>query len=116
MTVQVPVTSHMLNGTLGVVRIGELLKSMDIAACMSAERHSLCSSVTLSMDDVNFSDARAQPGDLLVIRSRVNRAFKTSMEVGLRVEIEKPETGQTRHLCSSYFVFVALDGEGKKVS
>ena len=113
-TVQVPVTADLLN-ELQIIRIGELLKSMDIAACMSAERHSHCTSVTLSMDDVNFSDARAAIGDLLVIRSRVNRAFKTSMEVGLKVELERPESGTSKHLCSSYFVFVALNADGKKV-
>lgn len=113
-TVHVPVTALML-GDLGVIRVGELLKTMDITACMSAERHCLNTAVTLSMDDVNFKDLRANVGDLLVLQSRVNRAFGTSMEVGLRVEIERPETQVVRHLCSSYFVFVALDASGKKI-
>ncbi|KAH9258540.1 hypothetical protein BASA81_003042 [Batrachochytrium salamandrivorans] len=113
-TVHVPVTALMLND-LGVIRVGELLKTMDITACMSAERHCLNTAVTLSMDDVNFKDLRANVGDLLVLQSKVNRAFGTSMEVGLRVEIERPETQVVRHVCSSYFVFVALDGSGKKV-
>jgi len=112
-SLQLPVLSHMIDET-GRLRCAELLKSMDICACMSAERHSNANSVTLSMDDVNFSDARVTTGDVVVIRSRVNRVWTTSMEVGLRVEVEAPETGETRHVCSSYFVFVALDKDGCK--
>jgi acyl-CoA hydrolase len=114
-SLQQPVLTSHIDET-GRLRCAELLKSMDICACMSAERHCHTSSVTLSMDDVNFSDARVKVGDVVVIRSRVNRVWTTSMEVGLRVEVEFPESGETRHVCSSYFVFVALDKEGRKMN
>ena len=112
-THQVPIVSSMVDES-GRLRAADLLRAMDIGACMSAERHSRRQSVTLSMDDVAFSDARARVGDALVLRSRVNRTWTTSMEVGQRVDIETPETGSTRHLCSCYFTFVALDEAGKK--
>ena len=38
----------------GNVRAGCLLRWMDICACLSAEKHGMLSSVTLSMDDLTF--------------------------------------------------------------
>jgi acyl-CoA hydrolase len=52
-------------------------------------------------------------GQLMVLRSMVNRVFRTSMEVGVRVSVEDLMTGEVRHTSSAYLTFVALDAAGK---
>ena len=52
-------------------------------------------------------------GQLIVLRSSVNRVFRTSMEVGVYVETENLLTGEKLHTCSAYLTFVALDEERK---
>jgi acyl-CoA hydrolase len=54
-------------------------------------------------------------GDLLILKSRVNRAFATSMEVGVKVWVEHPQTGSLLHVASAYLVFVAIDQDGRRV-
>lgn len=43
----------------------------------------------------------------------VNRAFRTSMEVGVRVEAESLHTGDRCYCCSAYLTFVALGPDGR---
>ena len=52
-------------------------------------------------------------GQLVVVRSSVNRAFRTSMEVGVRVMVEDLTSGEVRHTSSAYLTFVALDEQGR---
>ena len=53
---------------------------------------------------------------MIVLRSSVNRVFRSSMEVGVQVETETLMTGQKLHTCSAYLTFVALDENGKSVA
>ena len=95
--------------------VGHLLKWMDIAACLSAERHAKADAVTLSMDDVNFECA-VPVGAIVRVVAKVNKIFGTSMEVGVSVNVEPQRPGQRRQLvCAPCFTFVALDANGKKV-
>ena len=96
----------------GNVRAGCLLRWMDICACLSAEKHGMLSSVTLSMDDLTF-DMPAKLGDVLEISARVNNAFNTSMEVGVLVQSMAEKSSSNTH-CKAYFTFVSLDHHGKK--
>ena len=48
-----------------------------------------------------------------MLKSSVNFASKTSMEVGVKIESENPFTGEIRHTASAYLTFVALDEYGK---
>ena len=54
-------------------------------------------------------------GQLIMLRSSVNRAFRTSMEVGVKVEVEDLRTGERHHTSSAYLTFVALDENGNRV-
>ena len=66
------------------------------------------------MDHIDF----IQPvfvGDLLTLKSSVNRAFSSSMDVGVKVWAENTKLGQYRHVASAYLVFVAIDADGKRV-
>uniref|UniRef100_A0A8B9FNR6 Acyl-CoA thioesterase 11 n=1 Tax=Amazona collaria TaxID=241587 RepID=A0A8B9FNR6_9PSIT len=65
----------------GELSIGQLLKWIDTAACLSAERHAGCPCVTASMDDIYFEHT-ISVGQVVNIKAKVNRAFNSSMEVG----------------------------------
>ncbi len=52
-------------------------------------------------------------GELVTFSSMVNAAWRTSMEVGVRVEAENPHTGVVRHTNTAYLTMVAIDEEGR---
>lgn len=101
--------------TLGNVLGGKVMHLVDLAAALAAVRHSRCAVVTASVDHMNFLHP-VHIGQLIVLRSSVNRVFRTSMEVGVRVEVENLRTGEIRHTSSAYLTFVALDKEGQRVT
>jgi acyl-CoA hydrolase len=70
--------------------------------------------VTVAVDHLSFLSP-VHIGQLLVLRSSVNRAFRTSMEVGVKVMVEDLRTGEVRHTSSAYLTFVALDDNGRPV-
>ncbi len=79
---------------------------------MAAYRHARTYIVTAAMDHIDF----IQPvhlGDLVTLKSSVNRAFTTSMEVGVKVWAEDTQTGEQPHVASAYLVFVAIDKDGR---
>ena len=53
-------------------------------------------------------------GDLVTLKSSVNRAFSTSMEVGVKVWAENTRNGTIVHVASAYLVFVAIDEQGRR--
>ena len=85
---------------------------VDLAGAMAAMRHARRLVVTLSVDQLLFLHP-VRVGELIVLRSSVNRVFRTSMEVGVKVTTEKLMTGERRHTCSAYLTFVALDENQK---
>jgi acyl-CoA hydrolase len=100
--------------TLGNVLGGKVMHLVDIAAALAAVRHSRCPVVTASVDHMNFLHP-VHIGQLIVLRSSVNRVFKTSMEVGVRVEVENLISGEILHTSSAYLTFVALDKQGQRI-
>ena len=97
---------------LGNVLGGKVMHLVDLAGAMAAMRHARRPVVTLSVDQLLFLHP-VRVGELIVLRSSVNRVFRTSMEVGVRVITEKLMTGERRHTCSAYLTFVALDENQK---
>ncbi len=93
---------------LGNLHGGRLMYFFDIAGAMAAHRHARSYVVTASMDHLDFL-APVHVGDLLILRSSVNRAFNTSMEVGVKCWVENYITGAKRHVSSAYLTFVAID-------
>lgn len=87
---------------------GRVLDLADRVCGVVAKRHSGKVCVTLAIDSVKFL-APAHKGDILVFKASVNRAWRTSMEVGIKVLAEDFRTGVQRHIFSAYFTFVALD-------
>lgn len=93
---------------LGFLLGGRLMHLMDIAAAIAAHRHSNSYAVTASVDYVDFRNPIAV-GDLVILKSSVNRVFHTSMEVGVKVFSEHYITGERKHTSSAYLTFVAVD-------
>jgi acyl-CoA hydrolase len=87
---------------------------IDLTGAMAAYRHSRTHVVTAAMDHIDFIQP-VHVGDLLILKSRVNRAFSTSMEVGVKIWVEHPQTGSLLHVASAYLVFVAIDENGQRV-
>ncbi len=97
---------------LGHVLGGKVMHLVDLAGAMAAMRHARCPVVTASVDHMTFLYP-VRIGQLIILRSSVNRVFHTSMEVGVRVLVEDLMTGERRHTSSAYLTFVALDAEGR---
>ena len=96
----------------GNVHGGTIMKLCDQVGGIAAIRHSGRRVVTAGMDRMNF----LQPvfvGELVTVRASVNAAWRTSMEVGVRVEKENVLTRETLHTSTAYLTFVALDEEGR---
>jgi uncharacterized protein (TIGR00369 family) len=96
----------------GIVHGGEVMKLVDTAAGIAAIKHAGGMCVTVSMDEMSFLHP-VHLGDLLHVRAAVNDVGTTSLEVGVRVEVEDVLTGDRLHTSSAYLVFVALDEDGK---
>src|SRR5271170_6206359 len=97
---------------LGNLFGGRLMQYIDLVGAMAASRHARAFTVTTSMDHLDFV-APVKVGDLLILKASVNRAFRTSMEVGVRVMVEDVREQRLRHVSSAYLTFVAMDTDGK---
>jgi acyl-CoA hydrolase len=100
--------------TLGNLLGGRLMHFIDLTGAMAAYRHARTYIVTASMDHIDFIRP-VHLGDLVTLRSSVNRAFSTSLEVGVKVWAENTQTGAQMHVASAYLVFVAIDKEGHRM-
>ncbi len=106
-----PIDANNLGNVLG----GKVMHLVDLAGALAAVRHARCPVVTASVDQMTFLHP-VHIGNLIILRSSVNRVFRTSMEVGVRVEAEDLVTGQRKHTSSAYLTFVALDPGGRRVA
>jgi acyl-CoA hydrolase len=104
-----PTDANMLGNVLG----GKVMHLVDLAAALAAVRHARCAVVTASVDQMSFLHP-VHIGQLIMLQSSVNRVFRTSMEIGVRVQVENLLTGQRKHTSSAYLTFVALDEHGKR--
>jgi acyl-CoA hydrolase len=105
-----PNDANPLNALLG----GRLMHWIDLAGAMAAHRHSRNYVVTASVDHMDFL-VPVRVGDLIILRASVNRAFHTSMEVGVKVWVENYIVESSRHVSSAYLTFVAVDKNGRRL-
>ena len=96
---------------LGALLGGRLMHWIDLAGAMAAHRHSRSYAVTASVDHIDFL-VPVRVGDLVILRSSVNRVFHTSMEVGVKVFVENYLADTAHHVASAYLTFVAVDAKG----
>src|SRR5437588_1897400 len=106
-----PNDANPLNALLG----GRLMHWIDLAGAMAAHRHSRAYVVTASIDHLDFL-VPVRVGDFVILRSSVNRVFRTSMEVGVKVWVENYRSEESRHVSSAYLTFVAVDIAGNRLS
>ena len=99
-----PNDTNMLGNLMG----GRLMHFMDIAAALAASRHCNNIAVTAGVDNLSFHHP-IRLGDIVRLKASVNRAFRTSMEVGVRVEIEDIKSGSILHSNSAYLTFVNIN-------
>jgi acyl-CoA hydrolase len=99
---------------LGNLFGGRLMQFIDLVGAMAASRHARSFTVTASMDHLDFV-APVHVGNLLILKSSVNRAFKTSMEVGVKAMVEDVRQQKLRHVSSAYLTFVAVDSSGNRI-
>ncbi|HEX4545979.1 MAG TPA: acyl-CoA thioesterase [Candidatus Acidoferrum sp.] len=103
---------------LGKLLGGQVMHLVDMAAAMAAHRHSNSYVVTASVDYIDFRNP-INLGEIVNLKSQVNRVFHTSMEVGVEVYSENAMTGERKHTTTAYVTFVAIDqytGQPKTVA
>jgi acyl-CoA hydrolase len=106
--VVLPAQTNALGKLLG----GHVMHLVDIAGAMAAHRHSNSYAVTASVDHIDFRNP-VNLGEIVMLKSQVNRVFHTSMEVGVEVYSENVLTGERKHTTTAYVTFVAIDENTK---
>lgn len=99
---------------LGALLGGRLMHWIDLAGALAAHRHSRTYVVTASVDHIDFL-VPVHVGSLVILRSSVNRVFRTSMEVGVKVWVENNIQEKREHVASAHLTFVAVDGKGGRI-
>ncbi|MFA5833000.1 MAG: acyl-CoA thioesterase [Bacteroidota bacterium] len=105
-----PNDTNQLGNLLG----GQLMHWIDLVAAIAAARHSKRICVTASVDDLNFLHP-IKIGEVVTLLASINRVFRTSMEVGVKVLSENLLTGNIKHANTAYLTFVALDENSKPI-
>lgn len=100
---------------LGNLLGGRVMHLVDMCGAIAAIRHARQPVVTASIDNMTFLHP-IHIGNLVLLKSSVNRVFRTSMEVGVKVWVEDLRTGESRHTSSAYLTFVAVDPKGARVA
>jgi uncharacterized protein (TIGR00369 family) len=98
----------------GNVHGGVIMKLIDMAGAIVAQRHTRTNVVTASVDRIDFLHP-VFIGDVLFLKASLNLVGRTSMEVGVRVESENPITGEIRNTASAFLTYVSLDKNGKPI-
>jgi acyl-CoA hydrolase len=105
-----PNDANVLGNLLG----GKIMHLVDLAGAIAAMKHCRHPVVTAAIDHMDFFHP-VKIGQWVRLRSSVNRAFRTSMEVGVKVWVEDLIRGGQQHVSSAYLTFVAIDAGGKRV-
>src|ERR1700758_4773787 len=92
---------------------GQVMHLVDMVAALAAHRHSGSYVVTASVDYIDFRNP-INLGEIVTLRSQVNRVFHTSLEVGVEVYSENVLTGEKKHTTSAFVTFVAIDEHTRK--
>ncbi|HZP32290.1 MAG TPA: acyl-CoA thioesterase [Candidatus Acidoferrales bacterium] len=102
--VVLPQDANVFGNILG----GRVMHLVDMAAAITAVRHCRSMAVTASVDHIDFRNP-IRVGEVITLKASLNRAFHTSMEIGVKVFSEDVLTGEKKHTTSAYVTFVALD-------
>lgn len=95
---------------LGLAKAGIILKTVDVAASLTASKHCHKRIVTASLDRMDFINP-AFRWEMVSTTCRLTKVWRSSMEIEVRVTAENTYTGESRQVAIGYLVFVALDPE-----
>ena len=109
-TVQVVLPND--SNPLGFILGGTVMHLIDITGAIACHRHTNTLALTAGVDSLDFIHP-IRVGDLIILKSRVTCAFKTSLEVEVEVFSEKIQTGERKLTSKAYLTFVSLDKDGK---
>jgi len=98
---------------LGNLMGGNLMRWMDIAAGVCAAKQAEAHVVTAAVDHVSF-DLPIKLGNVITITAQVTRAFNSSMEVYVEVQVAEITGANLTKSNHAFFSFVALDAESLK--
>lgn len=93
---------------MGILQGGRLVQWMDIASAVCAQNHSERICVTASIDSVKFKSP-AKVGDIITIKAKMTRAFKSSMEIFVQAWAKKVLSQKAYLINEAFFTFVAID-------
>ncbi len=109
-TVQVVLPND--SNPLGFILGGTVMHLIDITGAIACHRHTNTLALTAGVDSLDFIHP-IKVGDLIILKSRVTCAFKTSLEVEVEVFSETIQTGERKLTSRAYLTFVSLDKDGK---
>jgi len=99
---------------LGALLGGRLMHWIDLAGALAVHRHARSYAVTASVDHIDFL-VPVRVGDLVILKTSVNRVFHTSAEVGVKVFVENFVADTVQHVASAHLTFVAVDAKGNRL-
>ena len=100
------------SNTMGNVHGGEIMKLCDEAGGMAAVKYARSPAVTIAVDSMTFYSP-VHIGNLVTVQAHITWTGRTSMETRVIVTAENPLTGEVTHTNTAYFVYVALDDNGR---
>lgn len=109
--IALPIDANPLGYLLG----GRVMHLVDMSGALAATRHARTPVVTVAVDHMTFLHP-VHIGQLITLKSSVNRVFRTSVEVGVKVFVEDLVTGVRQHTSSAYLTFVAIDADGNRTA
>lgn len=98
----------------GNVHGGVIMKQADEAGAVAAMRHAQAPTVTVAVDSMTFMHP-IHVGNFVQFNAELTYVGRTSMEVRVEVISENPLSGESIISNTAYFVYVALDPNGKPV-
>jgi acyl-CoA hydrolase len=96
---------------LGYILGGTVMHMIDITGALACHRHTNSLALTAGVDSLDFIHP-IKVGDIIILKSRVNATFRTSLEVEVEVFSESIISGERKLTSKAYLTFVSLDDKG----
>ncbi len=98
----------------GMIAAGDVIKLGDLTASLVASGYSKNRFATVHIDPMSFRKP-IELRDIVIVKASINYVRNSSMEVGVRVEVQSHRTKRIDHVTTTYVVLVALDDSNKPV-
>lgn len=99
---------------MGMLQGGRLVQWMDLASAICAQTHADQICVTYSIDSLKFM-ATARVGDIITIKAKMTRAFRTSMEIFVQAWSKEVLTKRKKLINEAFFTFVAINDKATSI-